>query len=968
MQAESSVPASGNGQRILMAQMTRPVFALLIGAVCAHFWFASTPLPLGGPNVWLAALAVAGASLCLAVSLLRAGRARRAGKAACRGALFTRLGDLRPIAPALVAVALVLAWAAVVSAANGAWDVALLGKMALGAGVLFAVYLCVDTARRCQAFALAILGATGASALFGLLLLWFGDPFTRAWLWIAAVPSEQLHMLFHAGTSGLAVHPSTFGCQLATAMPVAVSALLWMALRPGGRCRGVGIATFAVVAVLLAALLLVNGSRAAVAGTVVGLGVVAWLWLRLGAERRKTVGVLALVLIALMAEVGLWWVGLGGTQPLADAGDMASLVGGRDASRRDATWARHRIEGHEPGVDYEVALQVQHVRGRGRWHRATVTADADGAIALAWHPPANAGTSTNVDANANADASARPNVLGYRVKSRRTNVTTGQWPVVPLDEYFNPQSPTSAAAQPRTTQRSGKSATRLVVDLNAIPTVPRLTWPPEQPRMRELIENGDPNVVGGAVRLHGAGEHTVQVRTLAGGVFGPAAQTWVTPSTQQCVALYWRGPATSATLEYQFRSRTSAAEDWGPWRNIWARKIAHGPAFGTLGVGSRGLADDPPAVGHAFHGLPFWPWQVVQIRTRHANGFGTPLETATRSDFNGNLVLVWAEPGDPDGVLGYQFRRRDVDSSEWQPWRDFRATLSSRVPVPVLVGDAPGGDDTVHRHTLQGLIPGFLYRAQMRAWNEHGFGGESAEVALEADVDGALALAWRTPAGTYTATGYQFRLRHSGLWRDWRDMAQAASPRRGVTQGRRNTARHEQRSAVAAAREPQGRLGRQHRLARGDLADTSVLNRLRQVGVLWRYTLDHPLGTGRFTPAMRHLHDNPGSYSAEVVLGNPPHNQFAHMLGLFGVPGLVLHVLFYALVARAAFRCARPGAQPAAPGLRFLAASAVGACSAYFVNSLLLPVGPLLGDWDHFFVIGLLFCVARFKAAQDAGA
>lgn len=955
MQTASGVPAGGSGQRILKAQVTRTVFVLLIGAVCTHLWFASTPSPLGGPNVWLAALAVAGASLCLAVSVLLAGRAGPAGQVG-KGAWRGALGEVRPLAPTLLTTALVLAWAAAVSAANGTWDVALLGKMALGAGVLFAVYLCVDTVRRCQAFALAILGATAASALFGVLVLWFGDPFTRAWLWIAAVPSEQLHLLFHAGTSGLAVHPSTFGSQLATAMPVAVSAVLWIALRPGGRWRGAGIATFAVLAVLLAALLLVNGSRAAVAGTVVGLGVVAWLWLRLGAERRKTLGVLAVVLMALLTQVGLWWVGLGGTQPLADASGIDSLVGGRDALRRDATWARHRLEGHEPGADYEVALQIQHARGRGRWHRTIVTADADGAIPLAWRRSAN---------DANAGASARPNVLGYRVKSRRTNVPTGWWPMVPMDEYFNPQSLTPAAAQPRTAQRPGKSATRLVADLSAIGTMPKLDWPPELPWARELIEKGDPNVVGGTVRLHGAGEHTVQVRALKVGVLGPAAQARVTPSTQQYVALFWRGPATSATLEYQFRSRTSAA-DWGPWRNIWARKIAHGPAFGTLGVGSRWLADGPPAVGHAFHGVPLWPWQVVQVRTRHANGFRTPLEAATRADFNGNLVLVWAEPGVRDGVLGYQFRRRDVGSSEWQPWQDFQATLSSRVPVPALVGATPGGGVTVRWQTLQGLIPGFLYHVQMRAWNEHGYGAESAEVALEADVDGAVALAWRTPAGNHTATGYQFRLRHGGLWRDWRDMAQAASPRRGVTQGRRNT-RHEQRSAVAAAREPQGRPGRQHRLARGDLADTSVLNRLRQVGVLWRYTLDHPLGTGRFAPAMRHLQDNPGSYSAEVVLGNPPHNQFAHMLGLFGVPGLVLHMLFYALVARAAFRCARPGGQPATPGLRFLAASAVGACSAYFVNSLLLPDGPLLSDWDHFFIIGLLFCVARLKAAQDAG-
>ena len=138
----------------------------------------------------------------------------------------------------------------------------------------------------------------------------------------------------------------------------------------------------------------------------------------------------------------------------------------------------------------------------------------------------------------------------------------------------------------------------------------------------------------------------------------------------------------------------------------------------------------------------------------------------------------------------------------------------------------------------------------------------------------------------------------------------------------------------------------------------SAHSRVRDVAVAWRYALDHPLGTGEFAPKRWHMGPDAQRSFSGGVPPEEPHNQFLHMLVLFGVPGLVLQVVFYGLVAHAAVRCAKV-ARARSPVLRFLGASAVGGCVAYFAGSLLLPYGPLLHDWDHFFVIGLLFAVPR---------
>lgn len=936
--------------------MSKAVFGLLLAAVFAQVWFASTPLPFGGPNALLAGLAVLGAVvLRFVVPLLGA----RGAEEETRGAvLVQRLRDLRPIAPILIVCGLVLAWAVAVSAANGHWDYRLLGEMAFGTSLLCAVFLTVDSVRRATVFALAILAAIAASALFGALLLLFGEPFTSAWLWLAQVPDEQLRMLLRGSSSGLARHASTFGTQLSVAIPVALSAVAWCALREraGGVWRvAVSYVLFAVVVTML----LVSGSRASVVGTIAGVVAAAWLWLLLGNERRKTAVVMALAVAALVA---LWlvfaWAGILGTSAPADKSRIRGLVADADALRRDETLVGHRFLGHRPGVRYEVGLQEQYVQGRSRWTHALAQADADGGIVLAWRP-------SEVGA-----------FVGYRFRSRARGGRA--WHPPRSSEYFLPSLPSPAQQSVCAAQRRQGTNPRLAIaDLNAS-QVDVTAWSGVGSFWNKLARRTNPNTanrVGAVVYLPSGVEQAVQVRACSSDGFGPADQTRVDASpAARLWSLTWR-ESTAAPVAYQFRSRAVPQGTWSDWGNVWPVKYLRGPKFGSIGIGGRTLIDSPPAVGHEFRGLAEGYWYVVQIRVRRLAGFAPALQVSAKPDLRGKLALAWPAPQHPASAVGHQYRLRKAGQGEWSPWRDFQPTLSSEVPVPEpLAAEAGRVDDgRVRRHTLTGLVPGFAYGVQLRARNEYGHGAESEVVFHEAREDGTLPLRWRDTAGASPATGYQFRLWQNGAFQWWQDL-DFQEPNLGHTRALTvdvlSEGEDEQLAFAHTARHVAGtRMALQRRLSAARLLNESAHIRIWQVSLALRYALDHPLGTGAFAPERRHMDDETDYSLASGLPPEEPHNQFLHMLVLFGVPGLVLHILFYALVARAAGRCARIAARPPTPAFRFLCASAVGACVAYFAGSLLLPNGPLLHDWDHFFAIGLLFSLPSIAAQTriDAG-
>lgn len=927
--------------------MTKAVFGLLLAAVFAHIWFASTPLPFGGPNVLLAGMAMLGALL---VGFVAPALGAPAGE---RGTILAqRSRGLRPIAAATIVCGLVLVWASAVSAANGHWDYLLLGKMAFGIAVYCAVFLTVDSVRRATAFTLALLVAIAVSALFGAFVVVFGEPFTSVWLRLAQVPDDQLRMLLRGSTSGLACHPSTFGIQLAIAVPVALSAVAWSVLRERTRFRVLAVVSSCALFAIVTTMLLVSGSRAALVGAIAGIGVAAWLWLRPRANRRTV----ALVLVLAPIALGLLWLGLAGiglvsTSIPADGGHIRGLVADPDAWRRDATLVGHRFAGHRPGVPYEIGLRKQYGQGRGPWTRAMAKADADGGIVLAWRP------GEAVD------------LLGYQFRARPSGERAWQ-PPGRSSEYFLPSLPKPLKSPVCAADHQGWTNPRLAIaHLRSTNSVAVTAWSQVVSWNEMAAGKASPdaaNMVRAAVHLPSGAERIVQVRACSADGVGPASQTLVSPEVGRGLSLTWRVSDAAPPVAYQFRSCDVGQSVCGDWRNVWPTPLARGPAFGTLGIGGRTLLQGPPAVGHEFRGLIEGQEYVVQIRTRRVAGFDPALEVFARPDLRGKLALVWAVPQPPASIVGHQYRLRKPWAEQWSAWRDFRPTLSSQVPVPELLPAeaAPVGHDSdTHRHILTGLVPGFVYRVQLRGRNDHGYGAESVAAVRAAGEDGTLPLHWRETAGPAPATGHQFRFWQNGAYQWWQDMASDGRTRASTAKMLSEGAAEQLPLAHMAHELAGGRIALQRRLSVARLWNQSAHIRMWQVWLALRYALDHPFGTAVFAPGMRHMGDETEYAVTAGLPPEEPHNQFLHMLVLFGVPGLLLHILFYALVARAAARCGRIAARAPTPAFRFLCASAVGACVAYFAGSLLLPKGPLLHHWDHFFVIGLLFAVPAIAAS-----
>ena len=248
-------------QRISLTGLS---FALLLVAVCANLWFSSAPLPLGGPNALIAAAAAAMALLALAARILRPPGGKRSA------ALSSIYKDFRPIIPAMAAASLLALWALAVYLYTDTLNPTLMAKMLLGLAILLAVYLTVDNLQRARLLALAVIAATFVSALWGLAVAFIGDPFLTIWLHIASVREVDLYRIFTEGrVTGFLPYASTFGYQLAVAIPIAFAALLCGAFGRNQNARRFYDAALFLMLLTLTAVLVMNATRAAVLGLLV---------------------------------------------------------------------------------------------------------------------------------------------------------------------------------------------------------------------------------------------------------------------------------------------------------------------------------------------------------------------------------------------------------------------------------------------------------------------------------------------------------------------------------------------------------------------------------------------------------------------------------------------------------------------------------------------------------------------------
>jgi len=139
------------------------------------------------------------------------------------------------------------------------------------------------------------------------------------------------------------------------------------------------------------------------------------------------------------------------------------------------------------------------------------------------------------------------------------------------------------------------------------------------------------------------------------------------------------------------------------------------------------------------------------------------------------------------------------------------------------------------------------------------------------------------------------------------------------------------------------------------------------IAALWT-GLTHPFGTGRAA----YTEVASGFYglieelpSAGMILEHTAHNQFLNVLGYYGIPGLVLTILFYVLL----FQLLRMG-KTTVVSTRFLSGMKVGllgSFTAYLINSLFHNAGPFIGDPVNWYIIGLALATNKLATFNVAG-
>lgn len=878
-------------------------FGLLLTALLAHIWFASASLPLGGPNI----------SLTLAFVVLAGGQFL-AGVWNRRGAGANSLADLArhdwmQVMPVFVVSALMPLWALVVYSANDTLDVVRLMKMALGIGVLLTVFVCVSSLRRACYMAFALIFATAVSSLYGIAVVLVGDPFLSLWLSVAQVAEEDLQdMLLFARNAGLSAHISTFGRQLAVGVPLTLAALLHLDFGSRRWARGiVATALFALLMTQMTGMLMNNTRSVLVSVTLVCLAI-GVLAARSPRARRRLLVTVPLAVVWQFVFFNPTGALQDGAPAAVTDNDRAPIEG---LTANDEGDIGHVFSDLRAGVEYEVQLRERYPRGFGQAGSRTAIADDQGEVTLSWRRGATDAT-------------------GYQFRLR--SASAADWTMW-LD--FEPSLGT--ANDVATIQDLAIGYVGAVTDANRRRIGHRFEIGPVPQRIR--LRAGFVDRVGSATTL----------------------SLW--PDQAGAAVLTWLVPDVLGITHYQYQLRAQDGGTWGEWQ-YFEPLLQHFASDGVelrgllAGSGNLSIASEGGRVGHAFGGFVPWIWYVVQVRVRYADGTTRVGETTSKPDEGGNFALSWEALSDSADIVTCEFRTRDIAADEWLPWLPFTPSISSKVPVL-----APArGSQAAWRHVLEGLVPKRDYRVQLRARNQHGYGGESAETTLVAGSNGNLALAWNQPEGQ--VDGHQFRLwwQHKDRWWPWQDFV-AAPDGTGRTRVNLLGRARADDALLTAARTT-------HELAGGDLdftmrfegmLDATTRTRMHELATVWRYVTDHPFGAGVYAPTRAHVGDALPEWLEEELLRLWPHNQFLHILGLYGWPGLLLLVAFYAAVFRVQARCCRFALRANDASTRFLGVGVVAALAAYTINSLMIPTGPFIGGWSHFFLLGMLLAVERMS-------
>ncbi len=501
--------------------ITGLIFLVLLAAIFAHIWFASSPLPFGGPNVILAGVAVL---LSLAYVLLRVAQLGERS-----AVISTLVEDFRPIIPAMAVSLLLTTWALAVYLFTDTLDWTRLAQMALGIGVLFAVYVSVDSVRRAKWVVMAVIVATFVSALCGIAVAFIGDPFLTVWLHIVPVVRERdINTIFSQGRiARLAAYPSVFAYQLAAGIPLAFAALLCNPFGRGKVSRRIYDAALFVILMTMVTVMVGNATRAAILGVLVGALIITLPSLKVPHFRQRLFFIVPLMAVWLLAFLNP--VFIGGNIP----GSVSSLSSGSEGPGSRGPTAvipnptssdghpliGHVVEGLTPSKKF--SAQVAGNDGSKIGETVVVTTCDDGSLTLVWRKPEGHTSSSR-----------------YKFRLRRDGEPKwGPW----LDFCFPGRCSYMSSEGP------------LIHDLAA------------------GVANGSvERTISHRIEGLASGvEYRVQIRARNEYGYGAQSEIAGAAAGDGSLALTWREPRDSASITaYQLRLRPFGETEWRPWRDF----------------------------------------------------------------------------------------------------------------------------------------------------------------------------------------------------------------------------------------------------------------------------------------------------------------------------------------------------------------------------------------------------------------
>ena len=952
--------------------MRRLTIVLLMATVAANILFASSPLPLGGPNVVLGVLLVL-ASMVYAFLRFRA--AQEQNPAPFIRAAFE---EFRPIIPAVAVGALMLAWMFGVHSVTDTFDYRPIRWWQIGMGicVLISVYVVVDTLLRASLVILAFVLATFASTLFGVAVSFIGSPFLAIWLNIATVFEKDLTIILATSrVAGLAPDSVAFGYQLAVAVPLAFAALLYGGLGKDAATshRNIYRVVLFLALMTMITVMFLNGTRSVFLGVAVGLLVILIPSIT-PTKMSKASRLRALLALPFMA---LWLAAF--FNPVYTVADTAPVFA--------------RV--------WNIARPVV-------WDPAATAVDTAWDATASTVARALGSDAEPVDVEVPVVETPAPETPVVRTSP--TEVPAIEVPVVvtPAAEVPAVEVPVvvTPAAEVPAVETPVDETPAIETPVDETPGTPEPTPEPVLP-ISALAPGGETPTEGGDIQILGykidglEPGKAYQVQLLARGekTFWGQSEAAAIAEGDGSLTITWHDPDDWDVISYPFRLLEDGATEWTAWASDspiqWTNQMSGtpthfdwAPIIFDLEHGTTKFSDCnvQSAFGHVFDGLDPWRKYDIQLRMKNARGFWGQSDIVSAYAGSIGLPLTWRQSPLPAPLGAIQFRvRPSEDGAEWAEWRGFFPSLQGqtfdipdreKAPLAIeglavavdgytsLPGSERGGltlEDIIYYsdlpldgHWIHHLSRWKEYALQLRAWNEYGYGPDGRTILVKADEDGSFAFTWHKPTCFPNIEGYQYRLNRSSDrdWLPWRDFVPGQYDIDAVA--RAEMALYESGRDFV----PNTRIW--------SVQDESAQARVYMASTAFRYSMDHPLGTGRYTPGEQHLSEEIDVFMAEHILNQLPHNQFLYLLVHFGFPGLVMAVLFYLLILWALISSGRFIVRSRGIDLYFIAFAVAGAMTAYGIHGLFHDVGPFVIDWIHFVIIGLAFSVRRITASRES--